>query len=183
MRWLVEAADTKTGQETAITVEALSEAEAELLARYNGLLVSKVSRAVRPPPAPVVPYAATAPPEPEPPEFPHLVRRARATRVLGVVISWLGWSATAGGVGLFGYVALRAGWGDWADWRGWLPPAARASWRPVLGAVVALSIGSTLRLFAAAALVMPKLARRPAPREADLRVADAREAGGDAAAQ
>ena len=183
MRWLVEAADTKTGLETAITVEALSEADAERLARYNGLLVSKVSRAVRPPPAPVVPYAAPRPPEPEPPEFPHLVRRARATRVLGVVISWLGWSALAGGVGLFGYVALRARWGDWSDWRGWLPPAARASWRLALAAVVALSLGSTLRLLAAAALVVPKLARRPLPRDAGGCVAEAREAGGDSAAQ
>ena len=183
MRWLVEAADTKTGQETAITVEALTEAEAELLARYNGLLVSKVSRAARPPPAPVVPYAAPRPPEPEAPEFPHLVRRARATRVLGVVISWLGWSALAGAVGLFGYVALRYGWGDWTDWRGWLPPAARVAWRPALGAVAALTVGSTLRLLAAAALVMPKLARRPEPRDADTRETDAREAGGDSGAQ
>ena len=183
MRWLVEAADTKTGQETAITVEALSEAEAERLARYNGLLVSKVSRAVRPPPAPVVPYAAPRPPEPEPPEIPHLVRRAHATRVLGVVISWFGWSALAGGVGLFGFVALRAGWGDWSDWRGWLLPAARAAWRPALSAVLALTVGSTLRLLAAVALVMPKLARRPAPRETGRCDADAREAGGDSAAQ
>ena len=182
MRWLVEAADTKTGQETAITVEALSEAEAELLARYNGLLVSKVSKAVRPR-APVVPYAAPAPPEPEPPEFPHLVRRARATRVLGVVVSWLGWSALTAGAGLFGYVALRGGWGDWSDWRSWLPPAARVAWRPALGAVVALTVGSTLRLLAAVALVVPKLARRSAPTETCCPAADAREAGGDAAAQ
>ena len=178
MRWLVEAADTKTGQETTITVEALSEAEAERLARYNGLLVSKVSRAQRPPPAPVVPYAGPRPPQPEPPEFPHLVRRARATRVLGVVISWLGWSALGGAVGLFGYVTLRAGWGDWSDWRGWLPPAARVAWLPALGAVTALTVGFTLRLLAACALVMPKLARRPAPPENE-----AREAGGDSAAQ
>ena len=169
MRWHVEAADTKTGLETAFTVEALTEAEAERLAHYNGLLVSAVRKAgVRPAgvkPPPVVPYAKPAPAD-EVPEYPHLIRRARATRALGVALAVVGWAALAAGVGTFAYVALRAGWSDWTDWRAWLAPAAAGSWRVAVGGLAALAAGSALRLLAAMALVLRVAARgtyRPRP--------------------
>src|SRR5438270_3756846 len=77
MRWTVEGADSSTGRETAMTVEARTREEAEQQARYNGLLVSVVyphgtSRPVdlSAPNAPaVVNYAGptTPPSRPEPP--------------------------------------------------------------------------------------------------------------------
>jgi hypothetical protein len=77
MRWTVEGADSSTGRETAMTVEARTREEAEQQARYNGLLVSVVypHGSSRPadlgcPNAPaVVNYAGptTPPPRPEPP--------------------------------------------------------------------------------------------------------------------
>ena len=101
MRWLVEAADTKTGQETAITVEALTEADAERMAHYNGLLVSRV-RKYGARPAPVVPYAAPADvPAPSAGEFPQLARRARGARRVGVILVVIGWVAIVVAVAAF----------------------------------------------------------------------------------
>lgn len=162
MRWHVEAADAKTGMETAFTVEALTEVEAERLARYNGLLVSNIRKAgLRPPgakPPPVVPYAAPAPVEAAP-EYPQLVRRARSTRALGLAFTVLGWITLAAGVALFAYLALRAGWSDWKDWRAWLVPAASRAWPAAVGSLAALAVGSALRLLAAIALVLRFAAR------------------------
>lgn len=160
MRWLVEAADTKTGEETEITVEAMTEAEAEILARYNGLLVSKVYKLGRKKPAPVVPYAKPQVIDTAPPDFSRLVRRARSTRRLGIAFSVLGWFAVACGVGIFGYVALRNGWGDWGNWRAWLPAAmGSTAWRVALGGVAAIAAGSVLQLLASMALVLRIAAR------------------------
>jgi hypothetical protein len=157
MRWQVEAADAKTGEETRLTIEALTEVEAERLARYNGLLVSRVWKAGAPA-APVVAYATPQAAEvaagAAPLEYLLLTRRARATRTLGGITSALGWIALIGGVGLFGYVAVRNGWADWKDWRAWLPPAAAVAWPVALGGAVAVVAGSTLRLLAAAALAL-----------------------------
>ena len=181
MRWHVEAADTKTGLETAFTVEAMTEVEAERLAHYNGLLVSNIRKAsVKPPgakPAPVVPYAAPAPSDPAP-EYPYLVRRARSTQALGLVLTAIGWAALAVSVVVFAYVALRAGWSDGSNWRGWLVPAAAQSWRVAVGALAALAVGSALRLLAAMALAL-RLAARGAPRTRPSR--DAQKADGGAA--
>jgi hypothetical protein len=187
MRWLVEAADTKTGQETEITVEALTEADAERLARYNGLLVSKVYKAGRKtpplaPPPPVVPYAK---PDPAviigsgPPEFTRLVRQARATRNVGLAVSVCGWSVVAICVGAFGYRAARDLWGDWGAWWQWLPgDAAQALPTLALGAG-GVALGSLLRLLSSMALVLRAAARqahRPALRPHDSPGASASEA-------
>jgi hypothetical protein len=163
MRWRVEAADAKTGLETEMTIEALTEAEAERLARYNGLLVSRISKDGYQP-APVVPYAKPAVPDERTSDVAAvaLVRRARSTQRLGLALATLGWVMLSGGVGLFGYVALRHGWGDWANWRAWLPAAAAAAgpaWRLAAGGTAAVAAGSALRLLAAMALAL-----RPARR-------------------
>ena len=172
MRWLVEAADTKTGEDTEITVEAMTEAEAEILARYNGLLVSKVYKLGRKKPAPVVPYAKPEVIETAPPDFSRLVRRARSTRRLGIALSVLGWFAVACGVGVFGYVALRNGWGDWGNWRAWLPAATgSAAWRAMLPGVAAVAAGSALQLLASMALVL-RIAARQGQRQRSARPAE-----------
>ena len=170
MRWLIEAADTKTGQETEITVEALTEAEAERLARYNGLLVSRISKAGYAP-APVMPYAKAADVDDDPPDFATLVlaRRARSTERLGLTLCVLGWAMVSVGVGMFVYSALRSGWGDWANWRGWLPGAMTGpAWRFAAAGVASVAAGLALRLLAAMALVLrappaPCADRRGAP--------------------
>jgi hypothetical protein len=154
MRWLVEAADTKTGQETAITVEALTEADAERLARYNGLLVSRVRRA-SPPPAPIVPYAGplreVAPPRRR---LPRLARRARSAGRVGVALVVIGWVALVVAVAAFADAAIRHRDVVASDWRAWLGSSADAAWRPVLLALPALAAGSALRLLAAAAVAL-----------------------------
>lgn len=163
MRWLVEAADTKTGQETKLTVEALTEADAERVARYNGLLVSKVSRAGGAP-AQVVPYAVTTPTPARlqaTAEYPRLVQRARATQAIGIVLTVLGWFAVALGVISFVYLAARGGWGYWRNWRAWLLPNAAQTWGVALG-VVAITAGSVLRLLAETVLVFSTVACRGA---------------------
>ena len=159
MRWLVEAADTKTGQETELTIEALTAAEAERLAHYNGLLVSKIYRAARKQ-APIVPYARPMSTEAGPPDFSRLVTRARATRHLGLVLTVGGWTALACGAGVFAFVALHDGWGNWPNWREWLPSAGAAAWRFMVGGVAAMTAGSVLRLLAAMALVLRVAARQ-----------------------
>ena len=154
MRWLVEAADSKTGQETAITVEALTEADAERLARYNGLLVSRVRRA-GPPPAPVVPYAG--PLREVPPRHrraPHLGRRARAAGRMGIALVVIGWVALVVAVAAFSDAAIRHRDEVASDWRAWLGVSAEAAWRPLLLALAALAAGSALRLLAAAAVAL-----------------------------
>ena len=173
MRWHVEAADAKTGEETQLTIEALTDVEAERLARYNGLLVSRVRRA-EVPAAQVVAYATPQAAEvaagATPLEHLQLARRARATQALGAIVSALGWIALVVGVGLFGYVAVRNGWADWKDWRSWLPPAATTSWPVALGGAVAVVAGSTLRLLAAAALALLAGQRFGPPAERQARV-------------
>jgi hypothetical protein len=94
MRWIVEGADSSTGRETAMTVEARTREEAEQQARYNGLLVSVVyphgssrpheAGAVNAPA--VVNYAGptTPPPQREPPPPPPPV--APATEATGTAI-------------------------------------------------------------------------------------------------
>jgi hypothetical protein len=114
MRWHVEAADVKTGRETVLTIEAVTQADAERMARYNGLLVSSVRKAgAGETPAPVVAYARPRDDEEaaerESAEAARLGRRARAAGRLGVAVSVVGWAALAGGVVVFGHVALRAG--------------------------------------------------------------------------
>src|SRR5690349_17125755 len=77
MRWTVEGADSSTGRETAMTVEARTREEAEQQARYNGLLVSVVypHGTSRPPDAgatkapAVVNYAGPTTPPPQPSRF------------------------------------------------------------------------------------------------------------------
>ena len=179
MRWLIEAADTKTGLDTEITVEAMTETEAEQLARYNGLLVSKVYKAARKQPAPVVPYAKPVVVEQGPLDFSVLVRRARSTRALGTALWVLGWAALVCSVGVFSYTASRHGWGDWSNWRGWLPLAAGGpAWRIALFAIAAITAGSVLRLLAAMALVLRIAARQGVrPRAERAGAADAGEAG------
>ena len=164
MRWLIEAADTKTGQDTEITVEALTEAEAEKLARYNGLLVSRISKAGYAP-APVVAYAKPADHDGGATglETMVLARRARSTGRLGLALWILGWVMVAAGVGLFVYGALRHGWGDWANWRAWLPPAAVPAWAVAAGGAAALAVGSVLRLMAAMAAVLRGAESRGGP--------------------
>src|SRR4051794_791965 len=161
MRWLVEAADTKTGKDTEMTVEALTEADAERVARYNGLLVSKVCRAGDKP-APLVEYARRAVVVGEPqglPEFERLVRRARGTRMVGVAFTVGGWATLALAAGWFGYNVVHGGWGNWSNWRDWLPPAAGGAWRVALAGAGAVAAGSVLRLLAAMALAMSAAAR------------------------
>jgi hypothetical protein len=154
MRWLVEAADSKTGQETEITVEALTEADAERLARYNGLLVSRVSKA-GPPPAPVVPYAGPLRRvAPRPRHLPHLARRARAAGRVGVALVVIGWIALVVAVIAFGDAAARHRDVLTSDWRAWLASSADAAWRPILLALAALAAGPALRLLAALALAV-----------------------------
>jgi len=169
MRWLVEAADTKTGQETAITVEALTEADAERLARYNGLLVARVRKAAATrlapvvpyaKPAPVVPYAAPLDPAPAP-ELPQLARRARAARHVGAMLVLVGWVALVVAAAAFIDVAVRRGSGAWDDWRSWLGAAADVAWRPAAGGLAALAAGTALRLLAAMALALRAAARAP----------------------
>jgi hypothetical protein len=154
MRWLVEAADTKTGQETAITVEALTEADAERIARYNGLLVSRVLKA-GPPPAPVVPYAGplreAAPPQRQ---LPHVARRARAAGRVGLALVVIGWVALVVAVTAFTDTAVRHRDVAASDWRAWLLVSADAAWRPIALALGAHAAGTALRLLAAAALAL-----------------------------
>lgn len=164
MRWRVEAADAKTGMETQITVEALTEADAERLARYNGLLVSRISKDGYQP-APVVPYAKPPATEEGTPDFAALVvvRRARSTARLGLALTILGWVILAAGVGLFGYTVLHLGWGDWANWRAWLPPALGGpAWRVAAAAVALVALGSALRLLAAMAQALARPRRASA---------------------
>jgi hypothetical protein len=151
MRWLVEAADSKTGQETAITVEALTEADAERLARYNGLLVSRVRKA-GPPPAPVVPYAGPSG-EAAPPllQFPLLTRRAQAAGRVGAALVVIGWVALVVAVVAFTDTAVRHRNDAASDWRAWLTFSAGMAWRPAVLALAALASGTALRLLAAAA--------------------------------
>lgn len=161
MRWLVEAADARTGADTAITVEALTEAEAERLARYNGLLVSRISKASGAQPAPVVSYASVGDGHASIASSVRLVRRARSTERLGVALWFLGWTALILSVGSFSYSALRHGWGDLTDWRAWLPAAlSPPAWRLALGGVAAVVVGSVLRLLAAMALALGVAGRR-----------------------
>jgi hypothetical protein len=74
MRWTIEGADSNTGRDLTVTVEARDEADAEQQARYNGVLVARVYPfGVRPKdaaPVPVVDYATAATPKamPKPPE-------------------------------------------------------------------------------------------------------------------
>jgi hypothetical protein len=187
MRWLVEAADTKTGLETEITVEALTEADAERLAHYNGLLVSKVYKASRkapPPPAPVVPYAKPAPAMiigSGPPEFTRLVRQARATRNLGMALSVAGWLVVAGAVGVFAYHMARDLWDDWGAWWQWLPGGAAQTLPSLAIGAAGVAAGSMLRLLSAMALVLRAAARqahRPAPRPNEIPDAAAISASG-----
>ena len=165
MRWLVEAADAKTGRETELTIEALTEGEAERLARYNGLLVSRVRKAGAEP-APVVAYARPVAAdgaewaELAGPDRARLVRRARATGRIGAALEALGWLLLAGAVAAFVWSALVWGWGNWRDWRGWLPLAAARAWAVALGGAAAVVIGSVMRLLAAMGAVMGKAAAR-----------------------
>jgi len=193
MRWLVGAADTKTGQETEITVEALTEADAERLARYNGLLVSKVYKASRraplvPPPAPVVPYAKAAPAAligSGATEFPRLARQARATRAVGLGLCVLGWFVVVLAVGAFGYELVRDLWGDWAAWWQWLPGAAGRTLPALAIGAAGVAAGSALRLLSAMALVLRAAARqsqKPVHRPQDLAAAFDAVAAGSAAA-
>ena len=56
MRWEVQGAEAATGRDITISVEAITAEEAEQQARYNGVLVSRVSKAGGPP-APALQYA------------------------------------------------------------------------------------------------------------------------------
>ena len=168
MRWLVEAADTKTGEETEITVEALTEADAERLARYNGLLVSKVYRASRKmppaaPPAPVVPYAKAEPAVligSGTAEFPRLARQARTARAVGLGLCVFGWFVIVLAVGAFGYELARDLWGDWGALWQWLPGAAVRALPALAIGAAGVAAGSALRLLSAMALVLRAAARQ-----------------------
>jgi hypothetical protein len=90
MRWDVEGADTTTGKDVRLTVEAVTREEAERLARYNGILVATVSR---PAPAPSIDYEpppAAAAPGTGPPEYPDLLFAARWLRRLSHVTAGFG---------------------------------------------------------------------------------------------
>src|SRR4051812_18072780 len=121
MRWTVEGADSNTGRETAMTVEARTREEAEQQARYNGLLVSVVyphgtsrppdARTTKAPPA-VVNYAGPTTPPRQPatpppvaatesptatavPTYDHIVADARRLRRLSTVARLFGLIALA----------------------------------------------------------------------------------------
>ena len=159
MRWVVEAADARTGTETEISVEALTEAEAERVARYNGLLVSRVRKAVSPAGV-VMPYAGPVLVAPAvlPPgrggTWARLERRARATRVLGVVVAILGWVLLAGGVGVFVVVVVLGARQGPGLWREWLPQAAGRAWPLMVVGAASVVAASVLRLLAAMGSVM-----------------------------
>ena len=78
MRWTIEGADSNTGHDLTVTVEARDEADAEQQARYNGVLVARVYPfGLRPKdaaPVPVVDYASAGMGKalPRPPELPQL---------------------------------------------------------------------------------------------------------------
>lgn len=156
MRWLVEAADSKTGMETEITVEARTEAEAERLARYNGLLVWKVSR-VGARPAPLVLYRG--PEVAGPPQYVQVLRSAAWVRRLGIVVSAVGWIGFVLALGVFSFLCMREGWDNWKSWRTWLVPAALATWRWAAAAAGCVIAGAVLRLTGAVALAIRDVAR------------------------
>jgi hypothetical protein len=102
MRWQVDGAEAATGKETSLTIEALTAAEAEQQARYNGILVSRVERTDKP--APGLTYAPAhgfdkpvAPAAPEAPEYRAIQNGAWFLRLFGgiahatgVVVAGLG---------------------------------------------------------------------------------------------
>ena len=156
MRWLVEAADSKTGMETEITVEARTEAEAERLARYNGLLVWKVSR-VGARPAPLVPYRG--PEVAGPPQYVQVLRSAAWVRRLSVVVSAVGWIGFVTALGVFSFLCMREAWDNWKSWRAWLLPATVATWRWAAAAAGCVIAGAVMRLMGAVALAIRDVAR------------------------
>jgi hypothetical protein len=156
MRWLVEAADSKTGMETEITVEARSEADAERLALYNGLLVWKITR-VGPRPAPVVPYRGTD--AAGPPQYLQVLRSAAWVRRIGLVAGALGWAGLLVSLGAFSFLCMRAGWDNWKSWQAWLVPSAAATWRWAVAASACVVLGAVLRRMAAVAAAVRDVAR------------------------
>ncbi len=163
MRWLIEAADSKTGLETEITVEARTEADAERLARYNGLLVSKVSR-FGPKPATIVPYRGVD--VAGPPKYRQLLRSAAWVRGQGLAVAGLGWVGLLAAAGVFGFLCMRHGWDNWKSWRAWLVPASLATWSWAAAAAALVVVGSVLRLAGAVALAVRDVARNTYQREA-----------------
>jgi len=160
MRWLIEAADSKTGMETEITVEARTEADAERLARYNGLLVWKVSR-VGPRPAPLVPYRG--PEVAGPPQYAQVLRSAAWVRRLSIVVSAVGWVGFVTALGVFSFLCMREGWDNWKAWRAWLVPATVATWLWAAAAACCVIAGAVLRMMGAVALAIRDVARNTWP--------------------
>lgn len=78
MRYRITGADSATGKEVAITLEAADEDDAQRLANYNGILVSAVEPEVKPTPkqtldyrSPVAVAAPAAAPRPAPKALLH----------------------------------------------------------------------------------------------------------------
>ena len=171
MRWVVEAVDSRTGLDTEMTVEALTAADAERIARYNGLLVADVykhviGRRFRLHPPPVVAYAPPKVVERGLPTYAQVLRDAAWVRKLGQAVLAVGWVGVFGAVAWFAYLSTRSGADNWANWRAWLVAPAADSWRWALAGASCVVLGSMLRLLGAAALCVRDIARNTCARDA-----------------
>lgn len=80
MKWMVEGADSRTGKDIIITVDAPNRAQAEQLAGYNGVLVSTIKEqpATTTPAEDFAAYHLTPEEDAQPPQRPE--RKERAER-------------------------------------------------------------------------------------------------------
>ena len=164
MRWVVEAVDSRTGADTEMTVEALTAAEAERIARYNGLLVADVykhafGRRFRRHPLPVVAYAPPKIVEAGPPSYAQVLRDAAWVRKLGQAVLAVGWVGVFAAAAVFAYLATRAGADNWGNWKAWLVLPATLTWKWAVAGAACVVVGSVVRLLGAAALCVRDVAR------------------------
>jgi hypothetical protein len=160
MRWDVEGADTTTGKDVRLTVEAVTREEAERLARYNGILVAAITR-----PAAAPPIDYQPPPQPiatalAPPEYPDLVFAARWLRRLSYTAAAFGVIYSGAAVLVVLLALLQRPLGGMLDMLFGLllgsPPSVLAI---ALSALACFITAAVLRLLAGLAVARRDLAR------------------------
>lgn len=165
MKWRIDGADETTGAEQSVVLDARDQAEAERLARYQGILVASI----RQDDAPSLEYATRTPadklsvdpsavkPIPALPDYGDILL-ARS------LLRWLSWAIAAFGaiclcgVGLTLILPLLSRQYKFMTWLDWLEPIFAAI-RLTAYALFLWIVAVLLRLVGALALVLRDIAR------------------------